>query len=82
MKGFICCILFTCCLGTLRANNPYMDYLIARMISFRANNQILNPRASILASIPKYQIPKGAIFCRMEDKVSRATKIWLKVGVQ
>lgn len=30
--------------------------------------------------IPRYQIPKGSVFCRMEDKLTRATKVWIKVG--
>jgi hypothetical protein len=31
--------------------------------------------------VPAYQIPKGNIFCRMEDLVTRKTGVWLKVGV-
>jgi len=31
--------------------------------------------------VPTYQIPKGNIFCRMEDLVTRKTGVWLKVGV-
>lgn len=31
--------------------------------------------------VPPYQIPKGNIFCRMEDAVTRKTGVWLKVGV-
>lgn len=30
--------------------------------------------------IPRYEIPKGSVFCRMEDKLNRATKVWIKVG--
>jgi hypothetical protein len=30
--------------------------------------------------IPRYEIPKGSVFCRMEDKLTRATKVWIKVG--
>lgn len=33
-------------------------------------------------SIPHYEIPKGAVFCRMEDYLTRKTKIWMKVGLQ
>lgn len=31
--------------------------------------------------VPRYQIPKGHIFCRMEDIVTRKTNVWLVVGV-
>lgn len=30
--------------------------------------------------IPRYQIPKGSVFCIMEYKLNRATKVWIKVG--
>lgn len=30
--------------------------------------------------IPRYEIPKGSVFCRMEDKLNRATKVWIKIG--
>ncbi len=35
---------------------------------------------SSLYFIPRYEIPKGSVFCRMEDKLTRATKVWIKVG--
>lgn len=35
---------------------------------------------SAMYFIPRYQIPKGSVFCRMEDKLTRATKVWIKVG--
>ena len=40
------------------------------------------PRKSPMKNyVPAYQIPKGNIFCRMEDAVTRKTGVWLKVGV-
>lgn len=30
----------------------------------------------------RHEIPKGNLFCRMEDKLTRATKVWIKVGVK
>lgn len=41
-----------------------------------------NTMAKPLAAIPRYQIPKGSIFCIMEDKLTKATGIWIKVGVK
>lgn len=32
--------------------------------------------------VPAYTIPKGNVFCIMEDKLTRATGLWIKVGVQ
>ncbi len=31
--------------------------------------------------VPRYKTPKGNIFCRMEDVVTKKTGVWLKVGV-
>jgi hypothetical protein len=68
------------------ANGPYRNYLLSK-IYVRAkpaeNNQ--STPAPVLGSsafIPRFERPKGAIFCRMEDKVTKATKVWLKIGVQ
>lgn len=32
--------------------------------------------------IPKIETPKGAVFCRLEDKLTKATKVWIKIGVK
>lgn len=29
-----------------------------------------------------HSIPKGNVFCRMEEKLAKSTKIWIKVGVK
>jgi len=39
-------------------------------------------QSSVLAAPARYQIPKGNIFCRMEDYMCRTTGVWLKVGVK
>jgi len=31
--------------------------------------------------IPPYKTPKGSVFCRMEEKVTKASGVWLKLGV-
>ncbi|MBP6732182.1 MAG: hypothetical protein KA149_08990 [Chitinophagales bacterium] len=33
-------------------------------------------------SLPAWERPKGAIFCRMEDYLTAKTKVWFKVGVK
>jgi hypothetical protein len=83
MKRFISSILLLFWFFTGMANNPYRNYLLARVteppMSAAYTHQSL---ATLIAPIPRYQICKGAVFCRMEDKVTRATKVWLKLGVE
>ncbi|MES2619533.1 MAG: hypothetical protein V4615_01690 [Bacteroidota bacterium] len=38
--------------------------------------------ANLIRLVPHYEIPKGNVFCRLEDKLTRATKVWIKVGVK
>ena len=78
------------CIGlalSSRAGDPYRAHLLSQIFT------IDNPRgyhnivpiqlpAGTDLYIPRYEIPKGAIFCRMEDKVTKSTKVWLKLGVQ
>ena len=69
-----------------KANDPYRDYLLSKIYlqpqSKIQSGNTLTPTVGAGAFIPKYETPRGAIFCRMEDKVTRATKVWLKIGVQ
>ncbi len=66
------------------AGDGYHNYLLSRLAS---NQPVKITHTSIIvnakqAEIPRYQIPKGNIFCRMEDKLTRATKVWIKIGVK
>ncbi|HWB63871.1 MAG TPA: hypothetical protein VG603_10200 [Chitinophagales bacterium] len=63
------------------AGNPYRWYLLSTVYALPQHN-IQKQQAVEPVVIPKYAIPKGAVFCRMEDKLTRATKIWIKVGVK
>ena len=49
-------------------------------------HQIKDPhRVSLMtrcSMIPKFEIPKGAVFCRLEDKLSRSTGLWIKIGLK
>lgn len=67
---------------TLFAENPYRTYLLAHSFSVSRNSvkaPITLPQRYL---IPRYQIPKGAVFCRMEDKLTKATGLWIKIGLK
>ncbi|MDB5280975.1 MAG: hypothetical protein JWO06_50 [Bacteroidota bacterium] len=86
MKALFVVIVFTILNLALKAEGPYRRYLLSKIYlteKFSATQPTLSCNAtSSEASIPRYQIPKGNIFCRMEDKLTKATKVWIKVGVQ
>jgi hypothetical protein len=69
-----------------KANDPYRDYLLSKIYLQPQpkiqSSTIFTPTVGASAFIPRFERPKGAIFCRMEDKVTKATKVWLKIGVQ
>lgn len=80
MKWFCVCIFFSS-FQTLSAGNPYRLFLLLQSVSSSKNIE----KATIstpLYAIPKYQVPRGAVFCRMEDKLTKATGIWIKIGVR
>ena len=88
-KMRICVLLCFMILGsTVSANNPYRTYLLTK-VSARVENktnthksvQVITP-ATANCVIPRYEIPKGNVFCRMEDKLTRSTGLWLKIGVK
>jgi hypothetical protein len=83
----IACILICCLLSpATKAGDPYRADLLAKIyaraksITYPVNESSVTIGAGAL--IPHYETPKGAVFCRMEDRVTRATKVWLKLGVQ
>jgi len=85
MKTFM--LVFIFCLISLAsfAGNPYRADLLAKISGtekLSVTNIESHGTVGTTAFIPRYETPKGAIFCRMEDKVTRATKVWLKLGVQ
>ena len=70
-----------------KANNQYRTYLLTRIYGASISAKQIDSKVAFQspeseAGIPRYQIPKGNIFCRMEDKLTKATKVWIKVGVQ
>ncbi len=70
--------------STTFAGEGYHFYLLSQTVikhpTKTASNQVTISPAK--AMIPPYQIPKGNVFCRMEDKLTRATKVWIKIGVK
>jgi len=86
MKTFVFIIAFCLLIPALKANDPYRNYLLSK-IYLQPQPKIqtaapVNQTVGCSAFIPRFERPKGAIFCRMEDKVTKATKVWLKIGVQ
>jgi hypothetical protein len=86
MKPLVLVFIFCSFFQASNASDPYRDYLLSK-IYFKAkpvvyHSSTTDPSPGPSAFIPRYETPKGAVFCRMEDKVIRATKVWLKLGVQ
>jgi hypothetical protein len=86
MKAFVAFLVLCSLTLASRANEPYRNYLLSK-IYMRAKPVEYHPAEStrVVASgayIPRFEMPKGAIFCRMEDQVTKATRVWLKLGVQ
>lgn len=91
MKTGIAIVLFTFLTASTKAGSPYRNYLVAKAQSqfyARSNDssapveRIIQNNTPALTLIPRYQIPMGAVFCRLEDKLTRATKVWIKIGVK
>lgn len=70
---------------SVSAGNKYRTYLIEQLANrpFPTPISIAKaPVANKVYTIPRYQIPAGSVFCRLEDKLTRVTKVWVKIGVQ
>jgi len=78
-------ILFVLFSVSIKANNPYRTYLISKIPSqshlFKVDSgKTENSKAT--STIPRFERPKGAVFCRMEDYLTMKTKVWIKIGVK
>jgi hypothetical protein len=69
-------------LQNLSAANPHKAYLLTRSSTTYKSVPKTFSAAVPRYFIPRYQTPKGAVFCRMEDKLTKATGIWIKIGVK
>ena len=84
MKGWLL-ILFVVVGCTACANNPYRAYLLSKIqsqshLSNKETEQTKFSKTNL--DIPRFERPKGAVFCRMEDYLTAKTKVWIKVGVK
>jgi len=79
---FLLALLFLHC--EIFAGEGYRYYLLYQTFIKHPTKMVSNQTAisPAKAIVPPYQIPKGNIFCRMEDKLTRATKVWIKIGVK
>ena len=84
MKPITLLFLFLFLTGASKAGDPYRIYLLTQV-----NNKLTTAPAITEPttntkdlSLPRYRIPTGAIFCRLEDKLTKATKVWVKIGVE
>lgn len=69
-----------------QGSGAYRTYLLSKA-SFQLyphfkskTNDLASAKTSCV--IPHYEIPKGNVFCRMEDYLTRKTNVWIKVGVK
>jgi len=67
------------------SNNPYRAYLLSK-ISHKTSFSVLDSNNKLFVKanceIPRFERPKGAVFCRMEDYLTAKTKVWIKIGVK
>jgi hypothetical protein len=90
MKALITILIFCSLSFTATARDWYRIYLvteISKASQFKSQlntKEIVYPGAIFFTgpSIPHFERPKGAIFCRMEDYLTTKTKVWIKVGVK
>ncbi len=67
-----------------QARNWYRIYLNTKTYTppkFSASRYV-EPTCTLGMTIPRFERPKGAVFCRMEDYLTAKTKVWIKVGVK
>lgn len=79
---FVLVLLFL--YSTIYAGEGYRSYLTTHTVNKHSTKPVSNQifTSPVKSMIPAYQIPKGNVFCRMEDKLIRVTKVWIKIGVK
>ncbi len=83
MKALLAILLLWGLSANASERNWYRIYLNSKVESTTKYAALYNSRNKIsLAPIPRFERPKGAIFCRMEDYLTAKTKVWIKVGVK
>jgi hypothetical protein len=88
MKSAGIIFLFLFFTHILLAGDTYRKYLNLKiseskpqLLKFRTPDYFTFQQAGPSA-LARYTIPTGAIFCRMEDKLIKATKVWITIGVK
>ena len=84
MKTWLIIFLLSFFSLSSQARNWYRIYLDTKTYTppkFSASRYI-EPTCTIGMTIPRFERPKGAVFCRMEDYLTSKTKVWIKVGVK
>lgn len=83
MKVLLTILLFCCLSVNAAEHNWYRLYLLSKIETLpKYTNLHSGGRKINLEPIPRFERPKGAIFCRMEDYLTAKTKVWIKVGVK
>ena len=75
--GFLLCVA-----QSSFAGNAYRMYLLTKSQQLYKQPQVCITQIPNARFIPAYEIPKGSVFCRMEDKLTRLTGVWFKIGVK
>lgn len=81
MKALAVLILWVVAQNCL-AGDAYRMYLLSRSQQLYKHPKVCATNLPSARFIPAYQIPEGSVFCRMEDKLTRLTGIWFKVGLK
>ena len=83
MRSVLLITLFALGSGVVHAGDPYKTYLLSKIYPELKPSVILSPSPENRdgSFIPRYETPRGAVFCRMEDRLTKATKVWIKIGV-
>jgi len=83
MKAYFILVIGLLLFCRLHAGAGYHAYLLSRVYdcSRFVRNSENTGSCGAGAYIPHYQIPKGNVFCRMEDKLTKVSKVWIKIGV-
>lgn len=84
MKTLLLILSFLIFSFSCQGRDWYRIYLDAKAYAppkFSAYHYIA-PMCGVDMFIPRFERPKGAVFCRMEDYLTAKTKVWIKVGVK
>lgn len=82
MKAALLIVLLVMFQSTF-AGNAYRLFLLSKVQPLKACYPTTTVKPMPNARfIPVYEIPKGSVFCRMEDKLTRLTGVWIKIGVK